>query len=351
MREDFLDPLPARGNHATLLFGTFPIDCYIVETTNEGFRVAVPNVEQYEGDPRIVLATDQGVCPVRLVRQVRHAGGYSYLLERIASETSDDEEEFDEPPAISRWWSTAPFALAIVALAVIGWLSGPAWNDGICLLRNRVRDAEVLGWWGVAAKTDQAIPAKILDPSEPEISRRTIQNVNQSPESSPSIVAPASLTAPGHSPDAELPAIPPLNPQPTSQRHRRSASHDQGAILKSHLRAGRTGRIQTIDGTTVPWLLGTANSNFSISIKGSAAALADLKQFEVGLRELSSDESKAAVGKLQRALSELISDNVAPQSVSEMPDVSMIAAGEANIYFRVVRGRKELVRVLPQELN
>lgn len=345
MREDFLDPLPTLRRHATLLFGTSPIDCYVVETTNVGFRVAVPNVEQYEGDPRLTIATDKGIFPVRLVRQIRHAGGYSYVLEHMPVEVTV-EEPVEEPPVTSHWWSTGPFALAVVALVVVGWLCDPALNDGLCLLRNRGRDAESAGWWGLSATTSHAVPTKIVDRPESVVHGNHVHNVNQSSDGTPSVIAAASLTATGQSSEDNAHESSPYH----SHRKPKAPGDERAAAVKSCLEAGRTGRIQTIDGATVPWLLGPVNGNFSISIKGSAAALADLTQFEIGLKELSADESAGAVAKLQRALSQLVSDSATPRSVPEMPDVFAIEAGEATIYFRVVHGRKELVRVLPQDL-
>ena len=37
MREEFADPLPKMQEQATLLFGKSPIDCFVVEVTEEHF--------------------------------------------------------------------------------------------------------------------------------------------------------------------------------------------------------------------------------------------------------------------------------------------------------------------------
>lgn len=347
MREDFLDPLPTFRRHATLLFGTSPIDCFIVETTKAGFRVAVPNVEQYEGDPRLTIATDKGIFPVRLTHQIRHAGGYSYSLERVEVPVPV-VEPVEEPPVTSHWWSSGPFALAVVVLIVTGWLCGPALSDGLCQLRNRNRSADTPGLAELPDKSNNAVPTKVVDPAELGVHGQTIHNVHQSSDGTSPVVAAASMTSAAGGVDAEIPT---LQTESRPYQKPKSSSYEQTAALKSYLQAGRAGRIQVIDRLTAPWLLATGNSNFSISIKGSEAALADLNQFQAGLKELSAEESANAVAKLQRALSLLISDSAVSHRVAEMPDVSAIEAGEANIYFRVVNGKKELVRVLPRELN
>ena len=90
MREEFLEPLPTprKPTRSCLMGKTTQVVCVIVEVTADGFRVAVPGVEQYAGDPENNGDHAQRVYPVRLVLQGAHIGGYSLPIAADRNRTS-----------------------------------------------------------------------------------------------------------------------------------------------------------------------------------------------------------------------------------------------------------------------
>ncbi len=344
MREEFVDPLPTDPANATLLFGKSPVACYIVETTDIGFRVAVPGVGHYEGDPKLTLATEEGAYPVRLVLQEPHAGGYSYRLKRLDLVAPPA----DPQPQKSRLWNPYYCALGIGGVIVAGLLCVPAVNESIPLLNIHQSQLEVLSWWanvtGQHQNVDSSSSVKKQGTGTKIAPKSQFDDLDDFSTISVSLVSPASRpVAAAKSQSAD---------EKDKTRNRAASDHTAKALsLKAVLEEGQRGLIRTATRANIPWLYEADQSDSELSLRLSEKALFDLRQFELGLRRLPKETSTEAITSLKETLLLASRGDDRGRRVPGMRDVFVLASDDAKIYFRTEQGQLELVRVLPLDFN
>lgn len=350
MREEFLEPLPTPQTNAKLLLGKSQVACVIVEVTAEGFRVAVPGIDHYEGDPKLTLVTRTAVYPVRLTLQEPHTGGYSYRLQRLDQTT----------PAQTR--SSLSFRLSFLtshccAAGVISLIVSscfciiPTLSENAPLMTRRGLRYESLGTWSPSIAENDRVPPGISvntslanhEPADSEFHEVSCD----SQTISVSMISPASMTM-------SQPALLPQEDARQTARPKQIGTGSHGPAkakkevsLKSLLDEGQVGRIQNATPTMASWLFGTKSVAELQSLRVSDSALHDLKQFEFGLKILPSDLSLQATNSLQTAMASARSTNGASRAVPGLRDIYVVSSDDANVYFRKNHGNTELVRVLP----
>lgn len=355
MREEFLEPLPDLQVNAKLMMGKTTIPCVIIEVTADGFRVAVPGAEQYEGDPKITLVTHGANYPVRLVLQEPHVGGYSYRLQRIEQNLVSDGRT--RPSDRFRLVTSKCCAVGLIGLVAAGYHCLPKSNELLTLLNRRSLRHESIGTWSPSiAENDRIPPGISVDKSlrsDALVGDEAGQFESEMPAVSVSMIHSASMTSTNRSI---------ANRDERPQSAKRGPSHESSSAstvqnrrrdvsLKSLLEDGQTGRVQPANRELLSWLNRSAPSDEQVAFRLSDAARFDLQQFEIGLKELSNDSSNQAISSLRRAMLLASSDVRSPCSISGSPHVFVVASDDANIYFRKAHGQIELVRVLPIGLS
>lgn len=348
MREEFLEPLPTPQTNAKLLLGRSQVACVIVEVTADGFRVAVPGVDHYEGDPKLTLVTRSAVYPVRLVLQEPHTGGFSYRLQRL-----DQSDAVQSNLSFRLSFLTSHCCAAgLISLIVSGcFCIIPTTNENTPLLTRRGLRYESLGTWSPSIVENDRVPPGIsLNTSLASIEPSDLEAHDVSSELqtiSVSMISPASLSV---SQPALLPQDDPHHV--AHSQHGSGPSHGpaklkKDASLKSLLEEGQLGRIQNASPAMVSWLFGTTPAAELQSMRVSDTASNDLKQFELGLKVLPHESSLQATASLRNALVKAGSANGTWRAVPGVRDIFVVASDDANVYFQKNHGNVELVRVLP----
>ncbi|WP_010582499.1 hypothetical protein [Schlesneria paludicola] len=354
MREEFLEPLPEVRTKATLLMGNVPIPCYVVEATMCEFRVAVPGIEQYEGDPRLTLVTVNAVFPVRIIRQEAHSGGYSFRLQRL--DLLEQAVPVKIPPAMRTPFLSSPLrATCVLAIIMASCVCIPTVSDEIRLLRMQGRRSQTVGWGATVSKND-SVPATAPPENRVSPNSRSGHFESDEFEDLPPIEVSMVSTMTRRRAIASRPAaddakLSTTTDQATSAMTRGATPVQRAALLKSALEAGQSGGIQNLTCSIAPWLFG-ANLPVQLQeIRISDTAIRDLQQFESSLKDLSADAVHSAVSSLKRILASASTDIRQAHRVAGLAEYRVISSEDASLYFRIVQGRTELVRVLPIDFN
>ena len=358
VRDEFLEPLPSVQTDATLLFGATPVSCHIVSVSDEGFCVAVPGVERYEGDPRLNLATEKGIFPVRLVLQEAHVDGFSYRLVRAEFKNRADNNQGPDRRLRNNVTSICLAGMVAATLAV-------------CLCLPSINDAKkILSLVGIGHQS-ASLPLPVINGDHSpqqmnpdDLSTSIAIHSHHVPRDKKSertafavsMISPATMSVSSSSMTTEATRDVLLQDQQSHENGHRShdVSHSPGpqsASLRDLLEQGQIGRIQSVTKSLIPWMFGSAHDEESLSIRISDAALLDLKQFEAGLRSLPKQSAADAISSLKRTLQIACTDFAKSHVVECVHNLRVIASADANVYFKIVRGRMELVRVLPLEFG
>lgn len=354
MRKKILEPQQEDHAKATLLMGKLPVPCYVVEATMCEFRVAVPGIQQYEGDPRLTLVTVNAVFPVRIIRQEAHSGGYSFRLQRL--DLLEQPSPAKVPPAMRTSFLSSPLrATCVLAIIMASCVCIPSVSDEIRLLRMQGRRSQTVGWGSSVSKND-SVPAAAPPENFVASNRRDDHLESDDVAEMPAVEFSMVSTATRRRAISSRPSGDALDGRseagsPPSAGVRPTTPVQQAARLKSALQAGQTGGIQNLSSSVAPWLFRSNLPDQLQELRISDAAIRDLKQFETGLNELSADTIHGVVSSLNRAFYAAGTDIRRADRVVGLADYRVISSEDACLYFRIVQGRTELVRVLPIDFN
>lgn len=350
MREEFLEPLPSIQKSATLMLGSEAVKCFVVEATTSEFRIAVPGIRQYEGDPKLTLMTSNAVFPVKLIRQEAHSGGYAFRLQRLELENKVTTRLSTRR---ARFLTSGFYATGVLAVIIAGSFYVPTINDDIPLLRLQGRRTQTLGWWAPSVNENDSAPvsgpspgSEVANPLHRQDQRDTGVESSTIVVSMISPVSP-SLTAPSLLPAETASAAEMVTTKPQQHGNSKPANAKQTASLNSQLKEGESGRIQYVTQKQIPWIYAGWPAGQPLNMRASDAALQDLKQFEQGLRELPQETSAQAIASLQNVLRSATRQANQANRVLGTTDTYVVSTDDARVYFHAAQGQLELVRVLP----
>lgn len=366
MREERLESLPAVQIDATLYFGNDPIHCYIVSVTDTGFCVAIPDIEQYEGDPNLTLQVKDSSYAVKLVKQTAHAGGYSYLLQKTdgTAEVKTESIPSVETPAKTKWslpgYNLVSTFAAMIASGVFATVIGGRMacfnlqkiGDGLTRSRVSVAEVHASGPQPTFAEPITASVETVVTQIDPEIQDTSVPAVSTISSESDSTAPSSEPVASQSSREVEVrPSIDPSGTIDESQSGRPVQVEKRPAIALNLLLDDRKiGRFQDMTKSAYPWLFETGSFDGNL-IRASDAARFDLKLFEDGLQDLSAEAASLAISSLQKTLTQARSIDRNARRVPGSPNVYVISSDDADVYFRSAQGRLELVRVLPVDFD
>ena len=356
MRDEFLEPMPEKACDVTLLFGRTPVSGYIVAETEEGYCIGIPGIESYEGDPRLTMATEDEVFSVKLVLQEPYLDGYYFWLLRI-NNPEQPNDTLDRKEHLTSWTSRYRLTGIVAATLAICVVIPSNSNSNLYLSLNSLTK-ELLSWSSSIASKE--VTAEIAD-NEIAATLNLIRKYQNKPENtnnSKPLISSASHSSPSathSSPSATHPTelvVKDPTPQKAIPDKPFPAKKEKSTSSLNHLlEAGQVGRTQVLTKSLLPWLYGPGWNDDRQSVWISDAARQDLQQFEAGLRGLPRKASADAMSSLRNTLRLAYSDISKAKRVSSAPNIFVISSDDANIFFTEVRGRTELVRVLPIDLK
>lgn len=366
MRTQNLKSLPAAPVDGTLLFGDDPIPCYIVSASDEGFCVAVPGVEQYEGSPNLALQTSEASYLVKLVRQDAHAGGYSYILRKIDSNSTSDmipnEESVPagnttQKPNVSDFrFNVAGTIVSMAAGMFLATFVGGRMScfnlkkigEGLANTSSRLNDAQrPQSQTSITSIPEMsAVPTELIStPIQKEVAEPVeVSSVSSTLTSNTNVVESSAQQK-----SAEMtPTMTAVEDRSPVNRPVRSKKSKGPNLLFD---SSRVGEFQDLTRSVYPWLFEQGPIDNRSTIRFSDAARFDLKQFEQGLHELTATGAMQAVASLQRTFNEALSISKNVRRVAGSKDLYVISSDDAKIYFRRARDRMDVIRVLPIDFD
>lgn len=345
MREECLKPLANLQTNAKLLMENRSVLCVIVAVTADGFRVAVPGIEQYEGDPKITLVTPDAVFPVRLVLQEPHVGGFSYRLQRMeAILPSKDQPRLS---ARFRLYTSSCCAAGLISIITTSYYAMPWSNEAFALLNRRNLRHESTGNWSPSIAENDRVPPGI------SVDKSLVTDLAFSHDTNPYRgelePSPFSMISSSRIVTDEDEFVPSSagqgNHEQSSAASNRKPKRD--VSLKSLLHDGQTGRARPASRELLNWMNHSAPWDERVSFRLSDAAWLDLQQFEIALKDVPREFSDQAVDSLRQAIHTASLDLRSSGASEESSNVFAVNCDDASIYFRKIHGQMELVRVLP----
>jgi len=273
---------------ATLAIGRRRRSCQILTMSIENFVVFVDGDEHIGVRGTIRLLTPGSSYRVRITRQEDCPGGVELTLRRV-------DENIEDLPLTQRWIVHASRCCAIGLILALTYCYA-------------VRSG------GTGEQPWQLEHLKNLWVAD----RPTASKESDEPEELPAIAV--SLVEP-----VSVPAS--IRPTPES-------------LLPSALALARSQRSRPVNAATVPWLCAAGDSGVC---RMSGTAASDLQAFEAGLKTLTPSESADAVRSLRGALGRLSQGRL-----TAVPEILRVDSDDAEVYFHVVDGEPELLRVLPK---
>jgi plasmid stabilization system protein ParE len=313
-RNEFVDPAPQDQSRATLVLNEQRIVCRLVEVSIGGFTVMIPRATAWVGEPDGRLVTHDASYDVRVLKQESRYEGFEVKLQRI-------DKSDDSLPSPQRWIIHGSrccaigliFAITYCYVAAPGGVTrGPA---------HRVTWSGLVDYWTSVLPRRDVRPNDRLDSAD----------------------LPAIQVSLGHdgTDDVGLEVS-------TVSRGSKVAATDRDSLVRTAAATADTQRSRPMNSTTLPWLLPPGTSTPLTRCRMAAAAETDLQMFAACLRSLNPTEAADATRSLRETLASIASS---PASIATgIPSVRRIRSTDADVYFRIVDGEAELLRILPVEL-
>ena len=303
-RNEFVDPLPQDQSTATLLIDGQRLPCRLTEVSINGFSVVVSRATTFRGEPIGRLVTHDNSYKVQLMTQEARYDGYLVSLVRL-------EESPDELLTKPQKWiiyASRCCTIGLVLALAYNFLLGPG--------------AEAMG----------PAPKSILPEFVTEWT--DFGSVRREPKGSenPSL-------ANDQSPDRAETGSDPASPHAIDRR----LLINDALTLDSRL-------ARPLNSSTLPWLFSKGNSvRLPLRCRMATSAESDLMTFENCLQSLPKSVAAEATKSLRDTIVKITNSPIA--AVSVLPDVRVAYSEDAEVYFRVVQGVPELLRVIPVEFE
>lgn len=318
-RNEFVEPPPQDQSSALLIVGEQRIHCRLTEVSIGGFCVVVPRATRWAGEPEARLLTNDSSYDVRILKQTAQYDGFEVRLQRV------EETAPTSLTGTQRWIIYGSRCCAIglvlgIAYCIVaapgGESRGPA---------HPVSFQDIVNYWldfrpkAAEKPSDQNRPVPVERVSERD-------HIDDMPAISVSLGSETSVAGPNEAPS--------------------NAVLDRVALVKQAALAASSGRSRPVNSTTLPWLFANSKSaNPPFRCRMTHLAEEDLRVFENCLKSLSASGADDAIQSLRSALSRTSGKSFVP--VAGVPNVRMVESDDAEVYFRMVDGEAELLRVLP----
>ena len=359
---------------AVIVIGGDRWPCCIDYITDHEFQVWVNESEPYVGDSRAKLVTDDAVYSVKIIRQLPQSSGTCFELKRLPVNFHGEvtEDTGAAPQYLDRRSCVACLAVALLvgccyyfslatALPQFRFVE-PQDNqiaNDVSQVTHQASITHLSGHRGQEKVLNQDLGAIELHRAEEGFDKDSSTSMFVVSLSSPTFGAAEveqSMNGPGPESLETKASGESANRQPfvateSPRRSRQTRSTMSVRSRQALLEQGQIGRTQWATRETFPWLFIQAGWEGDRPWRLSDAALGDLKQFEVGLRTLPEQSAIAVLANLRASIREANTEFSQLKRVAGMTDVMMISGTDANVFFRLVGDKIELIRVLPVDLN
>jgi hypothetical protein len=314
-RNEFVEPPPQDQSAATLVVNRQRLACRLLEVSLGGFCVMVPRATAWTGEPLARLITHDATYQVKIVKQEARYEGFEVTLQRI------EEPPVESLAAPQRWviYGSRCCAIGLVIAIVFCFVAAPG---GATRHPGRfVGLRDVIDYWFESSTPDRPIlafapPATADDDDSDDLPTITV-----------SLSSTAEKTA------VQPPAL------------------DRRNLLKQALDAANGHRSRPLNSKTLPWLLpaGSPLGQGLARCRLSPLAEDDLRVFAGGLKSLPARSAADAVKSLREAIGAI--SHLTPSTIPGFPNIHLVRSEDADVYYRIVDGEVELLRVLPIELD
>ena len=359
---------------AVIVIGGDRRPCYIDHITDHEFQVWVNESEPYVGDSRAKLVTDDAVYSVKIIRQLPQSSGTCFKLKRLPVNFHGEvtADTGTAPQYLDRRSCVACLAGALIVGCCYYFSSATALPQFRFVEpqdnQTSSNPSQVTQQASIAHRSDHQSQEKALNQDLSAIELHLAEEGFD--KDSPTSTFVVSLSSPTFGTAETEQPMNALGPQlletkasgesadrqpfvATESPHRSRQSRSTMTVRsrKALLEQGQIGRAQWATREMLPWLFIQAGWEGDRPWRLSDAALGDLEQFEVGLRTLPEQSAIAALANLRATIRRANTEFSQSKRVSGMTDVMMISGTDANVFFRLVGDKIELIRVLPVDLN
>jgi hypothetical protein len=124
-------------------------------------------------------------------------------------------------------------------------------------------------------------------------------------------------------------------------------------LLQTALTAAESQRTRPLNASTLPWLFSAAGQLTTglQRCRMTESAQSDLQTFNTCLKSLPKAEVTEAIQGLTATLAKIAQTPASIPTTPEFPGVRRVCNADAELYFRIVDGEAELLRVLPADIE
>jgi len=326
-RNEFLEPPPQDQSRATLVLGRQRVVCRLTEVSIGGFSVMIPRATSWTGEPLARLITHDSAYKVRIIKQEIRYEGIEITLERV------EDISAEENLTISQRWVIHGSRCCAIGLIMAmtyclvaapgGVTRGPA---------HRVSLSDLSNYWFSSWSSPSASPS---NPADQE---------SEDPLLLPAITVSAQSHTDLEESDRGVAAT------GKAKDGQPGMALDRPSLLRVALNAAESQRSRPVNAETLPWLFAIRKSSVTRMppCRMARTAEEDLLAFSACLKTLSAEARADAIESLRTAIA--ATETSAAFAVAGLPSLRLIRSPDAEVYFRVLDGETELLRILPVEL-
>lgn len=331
-RNEFVDPPTTDQSAATLILGGERLNCRLIEIAVGGFTVVVPRATVWTGEPIARLVTPATTFKVRILHQEARYDGFQIVLQRV------DELATKRSSATQAWVNLAARCCAVGVILTIGYCVAFAPGGISHTTAHPVTLDAIVSYW-----LDSWTPPSPMVTKPQSDEQHPLPMISVSLDDSedlPTAMSVSSLTLDGSIDASESDSV-----------ESAVVVTDRCALVQTAIALANSHRSRPLTSETVPWLFPTsAQSTTGIAgCRMTRPAEDDLRTFSTCLKSLSTSAAADAITSLTQTIRSI--PTTSTTHVDGLPQVRSIRSDDAEIFFRMVDGEVELLRILPIEMK
>lgn len=331
-RNEFVDPPNTDQSAATLILGEERLNCRLIEVAVGGFTVVIPRATIWTGEPIARLVTPATTFKVRILHQEARYDGFVVVLQRI------EELVPKRSSATQAWVNLASRCCAVGVILAIGYCIAFAPGGTSHMKAHQVTLESMVSYW-----LDSWTPPSPMVTKPQVEEQHPLPMISVSLDDSddlPTAMSVSSLTLDGN-----------IDASDSESGESALVVTDRRALVQTAIALANSHRSRPLTSETVPWLF-PASTQMVTGIAGcrmSRPAEDDLRTFSACLTSLTSSAAADAITSLTQTIRSI--PTASTTHVDGLPHVRSIRSDDAEIFFRMVDGEVELLRILPIEMK
>ncbi len=331
-RNEFVDPPNTDQSAATLILGGERLNCRLIEIAVGGFTVVVPRATVWTGEPIARLVTNATTFKVRILHQEARYDGFQVVLQRI------EELVPKRPSATQIWVNLASRCCAVGVILAIGYCVAFAPGGISHTTAHPVTLNSMVSYW---LDSWTAPSPTVTNPQFDAQHPLPMISVSLDDSDDLSAAMPvSSLMLDGN-----------IDASESESGESALEVTDRRALVQTAIVLANSHRSRPLTSETVPWLFPTSAQTVTgiAGCRMTRPAEDDLRTFSACLTSLTTSAAADAINSLTQTIRSI--PNSSTSHVDGLPQVRSIRSDDAEIFFRMVDGEVELLRILPIEMK